>query len=222
MEGGALVTRYIFPVVGYKGPVNLHWGNVSGGSDIFAVAGTPLVAMTNGRVVLSGWNSVGGWAVQMIGDDGLHYYYAHLREEPVVKSNQRVTAGQLVGTVGDTGNAQRAGPHLHIGIGPTIRSGADKYGGTGGDYDAVGLMQASLRIDSIGQPPEPEEEDMARIEELEAENAELVNALAYVCDDLGDKLETERYRPRSPRKRVLHSVVEELRRVRHQFLGPRP
>ena len=69
---------------------------------------------------------------------------------------------------------------------------------------------------------EPEEEDMTRIEELEAEKATLVNALAYVCDDLGDKLETERYRPRSPRKRELHGIVGELRRVRRQFLGLRP
>ena len=51
--------------------------------------------------------------------------------------------------------------------------------------------------------------------------ADLVNALAYVCDDLGDQLLAETRRPRM-RKDVIRGVVQEMQRVRTQMIGPRP
>jgi murein DD-endopeptidase MepM/ murein hydrolase activator NlpD len=143
-------TGYAFPVQGFKGPVNQHWGDVNGGSDLFAPRGTPVVAMRGGRVIESGANPVGGNAVLIQGDDGNQYYYAHFDASPSVKVGQDVTAGTYLGPVGDTGDAKGTGTHLHLGIGPDIRLGADKYGGTGGDYDAVGLLRSTLE----GKPPQ--------------------------------------------------------------------
>lgn len=134
----------VFPVHGYQGPVNLHWGDVKGGSDIFGARGTPIVAMRGGRVVSSGFNSVGGNAVLIQGDDGNQYYYAHLDSMPSVKAGDTVQAGTYLGPLGDSGNAQGKGTHLHFGMGPSILDGNDKFGGTGGDFDAQTLLKYAL------------------------------------------------------------------------------
>ena len=139
---------YVFPVQGYTQTVPDHWGEVKGGSDLFAPRGTPVMAMRGGKVVSAGNNSVGGNAVTIQGDDGLEYYYAHLDAPPSVKTGDTISAGTFLGPVGDTGNAKGKGTHLHIGIGPSIREGSDKYGGTGGDFDAVGLMNNVLKGDT--------------------------------------------------------------------------
>ena len=136
--------RYVFPVEGFQGKVQDHWGSVTGGSDLFAPRGTSVVAMRGGKVLESGYNSVGGNSVLIQGDDGNQYYYAHFDDAPSVKVGQTVAAGTYLGPVGDTGDAKGTGTHLHLGIGPSIMLGADKYGGTGGDYDAVGLLQRTL------------------------------------------------------------------------------
>ena len=67
-----------------------------------------------------------------------------LDRQPAVSDGQRVRCGDYLAGVGDTGNAAQAGPHLHIGIGPEIVRGTGPYGGTGGDFDAVGLLRAAL------------------------------------------------------------------------------
>jgi len=142
---------FAFPVQGYHSRIQNHWGEVLGGSDLFADRGTPVVAMRGGKVLESGWNDVGGNSVLIQGDDGNQYYYAHFDQKPSVGVGETVSAGQFLGPVGNTGDASRTNPHLHIGIGPNIRTGADKYGGTGGDYDAVSLLQRTL--DNTAQAP---------------------------------------------------------------------
>ena len=53
------------------------------------------------------------------GDSGNGYYYAHLSAfAPGIHDGQRVRAGELVGFVGDTGNARGTSPHLHFEIHP--------------------------------------------------------------------------------------------------------
>jgi murein DD-endopeptidase MepM/ murein hydrolase activator NlpD len=144
---------YVFPLPDFKGPVQDHWGSVLGGSDLFAPRGTPVSAMRGGTVVESGYNAIGGNAVLIKGDDGNEYYYAHFDQAPSVKVGDKVTAGTYLGPVGNTGDASGGPTHLHIGIGPDIKLGADKYGGTGGDYDAVGLLQRTL--DNTANAPAP-------------------------------------------------------------------
>jgi murein DD-endopeptidase MepM/ murein hydrolase activator NlpD len=138
------VAGYVFPVVGYAGQVANHWGEVLGGSDLFAARGTPVQAMNGGKVLEAGWNSVGGNSVLIQGDDGNQYYYAHFDARPSVAVGDTVAAGTYLGPVGNTGDASGGATHLHIGIGPSILLGADKYGGTGGDFNAVGLLRNVL------------------------------------------------------------------------------
>lgn len=135
---------YAFPVQGYTGAINKHWGDVNGGSDLFAARGTPVVAMEGGKVIEAGWNSIGGNSVLIQAVDGNQYYYAHFDAAPSVQVGQTIPTGTYLGPVGDTGDAKGTGTHLHLGIGPSILLGNDKYGGTGGNYDAVSLLKQTF------------------------------------------------------------------------------
>jgi murein DD-endopeptidase MepM/ murein hydrolase activator NlpD len=96
--------------------------------DIFAPHGTDFVAVTSGVVDFVSpedlWDPAiddpatrGGLAVAMVGDDGVRYYGSHLSEvAPGIVPGARVERGQLLGTVGSTGNAQGKDSHLHFGI----------------------------------------------------------------------------------------------------------
>lgn len=84
------------------------------GVDMLAATGTPLQAVTSGTAVHR-LNALGGITVSLYGDNGDRYYYAHLSAfegEP-----GRVAAGQIIGYVGDSGNAIGT-PHLHFEVHP--------------------------------------------------------------------------------------------------------
>lgn len=82
------------------------------GVDMFAAHGTPLYAVEAGTIRTSD-NSLGGISLHLTGVGGASYYYAHLSERIVV-TGERVDAGQVVGAVGNTGNAISTPPHLHF------------------------------------------------------------------------------------------------------------
>lgn len=84
------------------------------GTDMFADYGTPLVAVVSGEAVNYGWEDAGGNGVFLLGDDGNRYFYAHLDSFGKLG---RVSQGDVVGYVGDTGNATGT-PHLHFEIHP--------------------------------------------------------------------------------------------------------
>ena len=44
---------------------------------------------------------------------GYYHYYAHMESPPMVQPGQSITAGQLLGYLGDTGRAVGTPPHLH-------------------------------------------------------------------------------------------------------------
>lgn len=93
-------------------------GRLHKGTDMFAPRGTPLVAVGDGRVQ-RGFDALGGHTVWLTADHGVNYFYAHLDSfASGLVSGQRVSRGQVIGYVGDTGNPAPGAYHLHFGIYP--------------------------------------------------------------------------------------------------------
>ncbi len=87
------------------------------GIDIFAKRGTPVRSVTAGVVADVRESGLGGRQVWVIGPARERYYYAHLDSwAEGLARGQIVQAGDLLGYVGDSGNAQGTPPHLHWGI----------------------------------------------------------------------------------------------------------
>jgi murein DD-endopeptidase MepM/ murein hydrolase activator NlpD len=82
--------------------------------DIAAPTGTPALAVTDGVITRRHWNRLGGRTLYLTSADGrFDYYYAHLDSyADGIGIGTRVVRGQVIGTVGETGNAR--GPHLHF------------------------------------------------------------------------------------------------------------
>jgi len=87
------------------------------GVDLFAPRGTPVLAVSAGKAEAK-IDPKGGKVVYLTGDDGRRWYYAHLDqwEAPPLRFGAAVpvAAGDLLGSVGNTGNAKGTRPHLHF------------------------------------------------------------------------------------------------------------
>jgi murein DD-endopeptidase MepM/ murein hydrolase activator NlpD len=95
------------------------------GVDIFAPRGTPVLAATDGWITRVTTNRLGGNVVwQWDAARGQALYYAHLDRQEVA-TGDRVRAGEIVGRVGNTGNAATTPPHLHFGIYRPIEGAID-------------------------------------------------------------------------------------------------
>ena len=89
------------------------------GIDIFARAGTPLVAVADGLVTQKGVGAVSGLKVEIRDADGVEYFYAHLSGfAPDLALGRVVETGDVLGYVGTTGNAVGTSPHVHFEIQP--------------------------------------------------------------------------------------------------------
>lgn len=108
-----------------------HAGRDGGGrahraTDVFAPSGAPVHAVAAGTVSWKpGRHPTAGYALHVRGDNGLVYAYYHLGPHhgsptqayaPGVTEGARLERGQLVGYVGDSGNAVGGRPHLHLEI----------------------------------------------------------------------------------------------------------
>lgn len=93
-------------------------GRVHNSIDITAPRGTPVLAAAEGTVVKLFQSDKGGVTVYQRGTDGKTiYYYAHLdRYADGLAENKQVQRGDLIGYVGDTGNATPGNYHLHFSI----------------------------------------------------------------------------------------------------------
>lgn len=86
------------------------------GIDIFARRGTPVVSPVNGLVTHVGQDRLGGNVVRVLGPGRQTHYFAHLDGFAEIKPWDIVVAGDVLGYVGNSGNARGASPHLHYGI----------------------------------------------------------------------------------------------------------
>ena len=100
----------------YKGRITSKYGprrrRVHQGTDIGLKIGDPIYATFDGRVRITKYYRGGyGNLIVLRHDNGLETYYGHL-SEILVKPEQWVTAGQVIGYGGNTGRS--TGPHLHF------------------------------------------------------------------------------------------------------------
>lgn len=114
------------------------------GIDIFAFRGAPLVAVADGTVVRVGTpSSTSGLRVRLRDDCGWEYYYGHL-DSVSVSQGQRVSAGDLLGTMGNSGTG---GVHLHFNISPD--------GDYSNDINPFPLLEATSGTACAPAPPPP-------------------------------------------------------------------
>lgn len=122
---GASPYLLVFPVAGANSYTDdfgdaRHQGRHEG-NDIMADRGTPLLAVADARVIrLSRTESgLGGISLWLERADGTQYYYAHMTTiTDGLAEGSKVAVGQLVGTVGNTGDARYGAAHLHFEIHP--------------------------------------------------------------------------------------------------------
>jgi murein DD-endopeptidase MepM/ murein hydrolase activator NlpD len=89
------------------------------GIDLFAPLGTPVLAVHDGTLVQVGWSDIGGRQEWLKDDQGNLFYYGHLSAyAPVAKTGAAVHAGDVIGFLGDSGDAQGTAYHLHFEIHP--------------------------------------------------------------------------------------------------------
>ncbi len=127
----------IFPVLGatrFSDDFgNPRTGHTHEGNDIFGIKGQPLIASVDGFIRSAPYPEPSwGYSVSIIGEDGYTYNYYHVNNDvpgtdnglgggmfayaPDVESRNPVVAGQLIGWMGDSGNAEGTSPHLHFEI----------------------------------------------------------------------------------------------------------
>jgi murein DD-endopeptidase MepM/ murein hydrolase activator NlpD len=115
---------YVFPIYGNasftdtfgaaRAQVGWHHGE-----DIFAPLGAPILAVADGTVFSVGWNDIGGYRFWLRDRQGNQFYYAHLSAfSPLAVNGNEVRAGDVIGFVGNTGDAEHTPPHLHFEIHP--------------------------------------------------------------------------------------------------------
>src|SRR5262245_58070870 len=114
----------IIPVEGGR-PSDLHdtfyaarsGGRVHRAIDIMVPRGTPVLAASDGEIVRIGRNRLGGKIIyQLSADEKLVFYYAHLDHYADIRVGDYVRQGDVIGYVGNTGNAGPGNYHLHFSI----------------------------------------------------------------------------------------------------------
>lgn len=128
----------LFPILGGASYYNDFGNPRSGGrthqgNDLFRKKQTPVIAVTDGTLNQVSWPQPSyGYFISLEDDEGWDYWYIHLNNDtpgtdngqgggnfayaPGAEDGARVQAGQVIGYVGDSGNAETTPPHLHFEI----------------------------------------------------------------------------------------------------------
>lgn len=109
-------TPFAIPVDGsyrYTSGFGRRWGRMHEGTDFAAPYGTPILATADGVVIHAGWLSGYGRLVKVRHDFGIETRYAHMSKIRV-KVGQKVSRGDRIGDMGNTGRS--TGTHLHYEI----------------------------------------------------------------------------------------------------------
>jgi murein DD-endopeptidase MepM/ murein hydrolase activator NlpD len=142
---------YVFPVYGPSSYIDTFGAPRSDvsyhhGDDIFAPLGAPLLAVADGTVFSVGWNDIGGNRLWLRDRQGNEFYYAHLSAySPLAVNGREVRAGDVLGFVGNTGDAEGTPYHLHFEIHPV----GLLYKGYDGAVDPTSYLDAWRRLKDV-------------------------------------------------------------------------
>ena len=142
---------YVFPVYGQASYTNTFgapradtgWHH---GEDIFGSLGAPILAVANGIVYSVGWNDIGGLRLWLQDLAGNEFYYAHLSAfSPLAVNGAQVRAGDVLGFMGNTGDAESTPYHLHFEVHPA----ALMYMGYDGAVAPYSYLNAWRRLQDL-------------------------------------------------------------------------
>jgi murein DD-endopeptidase MepM/ murein hydrolase activator NlpD len=114
----ALAHRWVIPVSSYTltSGFGFRWGKMHPAQDLACPVGTPVHALSSGKVIFAGWSNEGyGYKVEIRYWDGTVSWYGHMSLISV-RVGDDVRPGDKLGAVGSTGHS--TGPHLHLEIHP--------------------------------------------------------------------------------------------------------
>ncbi|HST13906.1 MAG TPA: M23 family metallopeptidase [Gaiellaceae bacterium] len=141
------VPKFLFPVVGaaqyYDDFGEPRGGLKHQGIDLIAARRAPAVAVEDGHVEYWTASKSAGCMLYLFGDSGTMYEYIHLNNDLTAKNDNggkcvlgtayavpdraTVAAGQQIGYVGDSGDANGIHPHLHFEVHPSGKSAVDPF-----------------------------------------------------------------------------------------------
>jgi hypothetical protein len=143
------VPTLLFPVAGattYQDDFGQpRAGGPHQGNDLLATKKTPVIAVESGTVKFWTTSASAGCMLYLYGDSGTMYEYIHLNNDLTMKNDNKgscvpgiayarglkdgakVTAGQQIGYVGDSGDANGIHPHLHFEVHPNGGAAVDPY-----------------------------------------------------------------------------------------------
>ena len=149
------------------------------GDDIFAPLGAPILAVASGTVFSVGWNPIGGWRLWLRDQAGNEFYYAHLSAYSKLAVNgTHVKAGQVLGFVGNTGDAQGTPFHLHFEVHPVSML----FLGYDGAVDPTKYLDAWKRLQDVRiLPAVPFDQPQV---EISAANAPAPGAILLESSDI--------------------------------------
>ena len=166
------MARYVFPFRSNVTYPHTHW-NADLAVDVFGREPDPnrtIVACTDGWATVANFPK-GGHTVTLRGDDGRHYYHAHLVNNSGVSG--RVAMGQKIGVMDNTGNAENRPLHCHW------AAGSAAYGI---DINGAGDIAPWTLLDQWNHPPYPADNhgnnQAAEIAALETQIAQLNEFIA--------------------------------------------